>query len=161
MKEIKLTQGKVALVDDDDFEYLNQWKWTGLKKGKTFYAVRNDKGKRIYMHRQILCVTASNILVDHEDHNGCNNQRYNIRKCNKSQNQCNIGAYSTNTSGYKGLYYDKRNSLNRWTAYIMVNGKRTFLGSFNSKEDAALEYNKKATELHGEFANLNILPCGI
>ena len=90
MKEIKLTQGQVALVDDEDFERLNRFKWCALKKNKDiFYAVTNIGGrinhKSITMHQFI---TGRN-GTDHIDHNGCNNQKHNLRKCNQSENNMN------------------------------------------------------------------------
>jgi len=93
MKEVGLTQNKVALVDDKDFEYLNQWKWHVLKDYLTYYAARNIRlanGKQtsIRMHRVILNVPKG-MVTDHIDHNGLNNQKANLRICDASENNMN------------------------------------------------------------------------
>lgn len=101
MKLIPLTQGKFAQVDDEDYDYLMQWKWYTKKGRNTFYAVRSiftrtkegkKSSKRVYMHRDLLNIQDSNILVDHIDCNGLNNQSNNIRECTMKQNQANSGA---------------------------------------------------------------------
>jgi len=158
MKEIKLTQGKVALVDDDMFDFLNQWRWHYVKPkdSRTGYAARTVgpkyHTKMIYMHTLIMH-TPSGMEVDHNDHNGCNNQRYNLRNCTSSQNKMNGILPRTNTSGYKGVSWDKR--YHTWYAHIKINGKNIFLGNFDNPRDAARAYNEKAIELFGEFAQLN------
>ena len=83
MKEIILTQGQVALVDDEDFEYLNQWKWCAIKSRKTYYTTRTiyiPCKMTVIMHR-IIMNTPLDMTVDHIDHNGLNNQKYNLRIC--------------------------------------------------------------------------------
>ena len=104
MKEIKLTQGLVALVDDGDFEWLNRWKWYAQKNKKKYYASRNtwDKGKHnhISMHRLIVNV-APHEQVDHIDNDGLNNTRKNLRICNNSQNHANIE--KNKGGGFKGV----------------------------------------------------------
>src|SRR6188474_653310 len=95
MKKIKLTQGKFALVDDMDYDYLNQWKWYSKKHRNTFYAVRTPSVKenmgrnQLYLHRVILNVTDPKIFIDHEDTNGLNCQRLNLRIATTKQNQQN------------------------------------------------------------------------
>ena len=153
MKKIFLTQNKVALVDDEDYEYLNQWKWYAHKKGKKWYA-ESWTGYKIKMHTLIMN-TPINFEVDHKDHNGLNNQKYNLRICTHSQNVKNSSKRSDNTSGYKGVFWYKQ--TNKWAAGISVNNKRIHLGYFEHKEDAAKAYNIAAIEHHGEFAQLNIL----
>lgn len=153
MKEIKLTQGKVALVDDEDYEYLNQWFWQAHKHRNTCYAVRSEKifnGKRpgIKMHRVILN-TPSELQVDHKDHNGLNNQKYNLRNCTNSQNKMNVLPMSN--TGYLGVYY--QNNLIR--AKIRIQKKSIHLGCFKTIEDAANAYDEAALKYFGEFANLN------
>lgn len=161
MKEIQLSkQGKnrgkyVALVDDEDFEYLNQFMWHALKHGNTFYALRalKDNGKKAsqYMH----CAIMGGKGIDHIDHNGLNNQRSNLRLCSQSQNVMNARKAPNRTSVYKGVCFNK--AARKWEAQIIINGYRIHLGYFISETDAALAYNEKATELFGEFACLNVL----
>lgn len=166
MKEIKLSQHRksgnhlmsaVALVDDEDFERLNEFKWCVLRKGNVFYAERRAviDGARclIRMHRVILNLTDPSILIDHIDRNGLNNQKYNLRECTKSQNAMNRGAVGLGTSKYKGVYWNK--DRKKWAAIIQASKHKKFLGLFFSEEDAAMAYDIKAREMHGEFAKLN------
>ena len=155
MKEIKLSQGKVALVDDEDFESLNQFKWSATKIGNTFYAVRNIRvdGKRTpqYMHGAIMKGKG----IDHRDGNGCNNQKSNLRFCTKSKNAMNMRKQENTSSIYKGVYFNK--PARKWLASIGINGKPIHLGCFDSEIEAAKAYNAKAIEFFCEFANLNVI----
>lgn len=158
MKEIKLTQGKVALVDDEDYEYLNQWKWYALKSRNTFYATRvvrvGCKSMRFYMHRVIM--KEPTLLVDHCDSNGLHNYKSNLRECTRRQNGMNRKSNNNSTSIYKGVSYSI--GIERWVAAIQINGKRKLLGKFLNEIDAALKYNEAAKEYFGEFALLNKIP---
>lgn len=98
---------------------------------------------------------APNEQVDHINGDGLDNRKSNLRICNGSQNRCNKGKPKNNTSGYKGVTWHTPNK--KWVAQIAVNGKHSYIGSFKTKEEAAKAYNKKAKELHGEFARLNNL----
>lgn len=151
-KEIQLTQGKVAIVDDEDFEELNKYKWTLMKSGaEVCYAYRKEypTNKSILMHKTLVNFN----MVDHIDGNGLNNQKSNLRECNKSTNDANRKKQRNNTSGYKGVYYE--NPTGRWYSKIGYKMKQIRIGSFESKEEAARAYDKKAKELFGEFAKLN------
>ena len=162
MKEIKLTQGKVALVDDVDYDVLNQFKWFAHKGGddNTYYAGRsikiNGNYKQIWMHR-IIMETPNNLQVDHIDHNGLNNQRSNLRNCTHHQNHMNLINYGI--SKYRGVSYfadpigHKR--IKKIRATITLNNKIIYIGLFKTEEEAARAYDAKAKELFGEFANLN------
>lgn len=153
MKVIKLTQGKVALVDNADFKWLNQWKWYAWcanKNTNLFYAKRTKKG--ILMHRVILNAK-KNELTDHKDRNGLNNQRNNIRECSKGQNAANRTSKPNSSSKYLGVCFDKRTG--KWVAQMDSHCKHYFLGRYFIERDAAIAYNKKAKKLHGKFANLN------
>lgn len=155
MKEIQLTQGQVALVDDEDFESLNQFKWCAHKHGNTFYAVRSiyANGKQsIYMHGAIMGGKG----VDHIDGCGLNNQKSNLRLCTQSQNNMNRNKQGNTSSVYKGVYFSKRDK--KWMARIKINRKFIYLGLYNTEVEAAKAYNTKAIELFCEFANLNIIP---
>lgn len=157
-KEIELSQGKVALVDDADYDWLNQWKWTAVSgknskgNGGGFYAIRRKRWmtKNIIMHRVIL--NAPNGLeVDHINGDGLNNTRSNLRLCTHNQNTWNRTVKNKNKFGYTGI--SKRG--NRFRAEIRCHGKKIMIGTFENVIDAAKAYDKKAQELFGEFANLN------
>lgn len=151
MKIIWLTKGQFTLVDDADFEWLNQWKWYASNKITTFYAQRGKDD--IYMHRLILGLEDIKIKCDHIDRNGLNNQRNNLRPATKSQNNCNSKPRKNKTSIFRGVYWcvDK----NKWRASITKDNIVYALGNFTNQEAAAIAYNKKAIEFHGEFATLN------
>jgi len=155
-KKIELTQGKFALVSDHRFEYLNQWKWCAVYKRGKWRAMRKQWFpviKTIYMHRVIMNVTDSQVLIDHWDGDSLNNQDENLRICTNTENLRNRGAQKNNTSGYKGVHWNKDNK--NWVAQIQVNRKIIYLGSFANINDAAKAYNKAAEKYHGEFAQLN------
>lgn len=157
MKQIPLTQGYIALVDDIDFEWLNQWKWGALKAPHTVYAVRytsragGKKPQFVYMHRLILEARKGQ-ETDHRNGNGLDNQRANLRFCTSSQNNMNR-AHGRGTSVYKGVSWSTRRR--KWQVQIGCEGKSVFLGRFDSEEEAACAYNTAALERFGEFAHLN------
>lgn len=155
MKEIIVNSPKYGekriLVDDEDYEHLNQYKWYIYKGGRTFYAGR---WPHIIMHRMLLGVTNRKTLVDHIDHNGLNNQRSNIRVCDYSQNSMNSKPYEDSTSRFRGITYDP-SRRKKWRVRIAKLGVRKFIGHFETEEEAAIAYNKAAILIHGEFANLN------
>lgn len=161
MKKIPLTQGQVALVDDDDFERLNQFKWCAhfqpnRANGGGYNAVRNAKrdGKAVtvLMHREILNAPHDK-QVDHIDRDALNNQRSNLRLANPAPNGANQGLRKNNTSGYRGVYFFK--GWGKYVAQIKVNGKVKNLGGFKTAEEAAIRYNEAAQAEYGEFAVLN------
>lgn len=138
-----------ALVDDEDFEWLNQWKWHLLNCREKKYAIKTG-GKT--MHRLIM-QTPKGMETDHINGNGLDNRRSNLRICANFQNQMNRKIGKNNTSGFKGVYWDKKN--NEWYSSIMFNYKSYYLGRFNERIEAAKAYNQKAIELFGGFARLN------
>lgn len=149
MKEIKLRKNGSVLVDDEDFEWLNQWKWSLHKINKKyFYAERYSNHKTIPMHIFIM-KTPKGMVVDHIDHNGLNNQKSNLRNCTIKENFLNRKPSSA--TGYLGVYKNG----NKFIAQKIINGKVKHLGYFNDPKLAALEYDKKAKEISGKFANLN------
>lgn len=155
MKEIKLTRGFVTQVDDEDYEWLNNRKWHAhtVKKNSSSYtkAQRRESGKVVIMSRYILSVHDPKVIVDHIDRNPLNNQKSNLRICSYRQN--NMNGRGWNKLGIKGVSFDAR--FNRYRAQITVDRKKIHLGSFSSKEDAAVAYNKAAIKYFGVFANLN------
>lgn len=161
MKKIKLTQGKFALVSDEDYHDLIKWDWFACKSSiGTWYAKRNDPiskggtGKRkIYMHRQILGVTDPKIMIDHKDNNGLNNTRKNIRVATRSQNGVNTKSRKNSTSKYIGVSFKTANR--KWVSQIQFNNKQLYLGLFDSEKEAAKRYDLEAKKLFGEYANLN------
>jgi AP2 domain len=160
MKLIPLTQGKFALVDDEDYDYLMQWKWQARKStySDTWYALSHERGshKSILMHRIILRAP-NGVRVDHRDRIGLNNQRLNLRLASSNENARNTGMRSHNKSGFKGVSWDKRKG--KFQAQIRVNGKTISLGYFHADciLDAARAYNEAAIRLHGEFAYQNVI----
>jgi hypothetical protein len=157
-KEIKLTQGKVAIVDDEDFEYLNQFKWYARKsRSQNYYAGRYfyiKKGVRIYisMHTDIIKPN-KNLMIDHVNNNGLDNRRINLRLCINSENMRNRNIYKNNSSGYKGVSFNKKSK--KYYSYIRHNNLMYSLGFYIDPKDAAKAYNTAAIKFHGEFANLN------
>lgn len=154
MKSIPLSQGKFAVVDDEDYEWLSNWKWSFGCGG---YAVRNRKpreGSRkvIYMHREIMA-TPDGMECDHKDENKIHNCRSNLRNCTHAENNRNVARPRNNTSGYKGVWYVKKTG--RWLASVKVNGKQHSLKTWVMPEDAARAYDKAAKKYFGEFASLN------
>jgi len=159
MKKIPLTQDKFALVDNEDFEWLNQWKWSAHRKhtgdfvaSRRCYCLFGRKRYRIFMHRQIMSCPRK-LQIDHKDHNRLNNQKLNMRICTNTQNQWNRGKQKNNTSGFKGVFW--RRGVKKWFAQIGFNLKPIYLGCFTSKIDAAKTYDEAAIKYFGEFAYLN------
>ena len=160
---------KEILVDDEDYEMVNKYKWCVIKSKNTFYATRNipeiNKVKgTIIMHRAILGLIDTKIIVDHKNHNGLDNQKLNLRICTQKQNCANKSAHKNSTSKYLGVNKKKQKYINKngeikisesWEARIMKDGKSLSLKFHKTEEDAARAYDKAAKEIHGEFANLN------
>lgn len=159
MKEIPLTQGKFTTVSDEDYDWLNQWKWCAVKGHNTFYAMRanNSSGMRsgLKMHRLILGLTDPKISVDHIDGNGLNNQRNNLRACTHQQNSMNRQATKNGASKFKGVSWFSETQ--KWVASLRHNKKYYHLGYFDNEIDAAKAYNDKAIEMHGDFARINAI----
>ena len=161
MKLIKLTRGLFAQVDDEDYEYLNQFNWYAAKGHNTPYAMRttfvNGKRTQLGMHRQIMEMAGKGMVVDHKDLDGLNNQKYNLRICTQSQNTINSKKNNKQKtfSKYKGV--TRRKDRGTWKAHIGVNNKRIELGNYKNEVDAAKAYNEGAKKYHGEFAYLNVI----
>lgn len=171
LNKFKGRQNYFAQVDDDDYDYLNQFDWSLIAKGGNFYAERTFRldGKRysIRMHRELLNAKKGQ-LIDHKDRNGLNNQRLNIRFATESQNRANSKKQINTTSIYKGVSFQikicktklKDGSVNIhhypwWASEIHLSNRKIFIGYFKSEENAAIAYNIFAEKYHGEFANYN------
>lgn len=153
MKVIHTKKGQQIIVDDSDFESLSRFKWyvNGGYAGRTAKNPLNDKPMMILMHREILCLSFGNPLHgDHRDGNTLNNQRENLRIATNSQNQCNRGPCKTNTSGYKGVTWNKRS--NKWQAAMKFQGTNMLLGTSDDPQIAYALYVEAARRLHGEFS---------
>lgn len=153
-KELILSQGKVALVDDEDFDWLNQWKWCVMRRKKTFYVVRSARShsKMAYLHRVILNAPKG-MEVDHINGDGLDNRRSNLRLATRAENGRNRHMQVNNKSGYKGVSWYKQ--YGRWRTTIKVSGKTLNLGYFDLPEIAALAYDEAARGYFGEFAKTN------
>ena len=152
MREIKLTQGKTAWVDDDMFEELNQFKWYAHKIRRTYYADRliwlPDEKRQITvrMNHSVIGFPPDGFVCDHRDGNGLNNQRQNLRFATYRQN-CQNRQNVTFSSKYPGVGWLKRDS--KWRAKIKINGISKYLGLFTSEQEAYQAY-ETAVALIGE-----------
>lgn len=157
MKKIKLSKGKVALIDDEDFEYLSKYKWYANEDNKTgkYYAKRaiyiNGKQVKIPMQRVILNAPF-NMEIDHINGNTLDNRRTNLRICTHAQN-CKNCIRKKGVSKYRGVYWYK--NTKRWKSQISIDNKRISLGYYKNEIDAAIAYNLAAMKYHREFAVLN------
>lgn len=158
VREIELTQGEVALVDDEDYEEIAQHNWCASYNGACFYAVRGqwDSGKQtmIYMHRLIMNAP-DGTEIDHINGDGLDNRRANLRFAAHRENGKNRRKQRGTSSRFLGVCWDK--STQKWLAYLMSDGKRLHLGRHQKEKDAAQAYNEAATKYHGEFASLNVI----
>lgn len=148
-----------VLVDDDDFEELNKFKWVIQKTNDNYYATRsirvdNTKRMGIQMHRTVMKLKQGDgLIVDHKNHNGLDNRKENLRIVTASQNNQNRRSRKNSTSKYLGVCWFKRDK--KWQAAIKTGGKQIKLGFFISEIDAAKAYNQAALKYFKEYANLN------
>lgn len=156
-KQIQLTQGKFATVDDDDYEYVVAYKWHARTAGinSKWYATRKvgefPFKRNLHLHIFLMSPPAG-MEVDHINGDGLDNRRENLRIVTHSQNMMNRGKYRNNTSGFKGVFF---HADGKWRAQIVVNGKTFGKYGFTTAEEAARYYDDLAIEHHGEFAVLN------
>ncbi len=154
MKEVPLTSGFVALVDDGDFDRVASLTWRTHSSAGRLYASRamyaDGRYRSLYLHRFIVGLDFGDPRhVDHEDGDGLNNVRGNLRICSRSQNFGNSGPRKQNTSGFKGIWRSSRPG--RWKAACA----HRFLGTFASPSEAAYAYDRAAVAHYGPFARLN------
>ena len=150
MALIPLSQGLTAVVDDEDFNRVSQYKWSAYKSGNNFYALSEKQGK---LHRFILDLTSNDPEIDHIDGDGLNNRKSNLRLCTHQQNIANQKVRKGTLSCFKGVTWHK--NINKWTAQIMFNYKNIYLGCHKDEERAAVYYDMAAVYLFGRFAKIN------
>jgi hypothetical protein len=165
-----------VLFDEEDRKIIESYKWRVCQSRYTFYVIAhiphpdggwiewyNPKRGRIqrhrrkttcYLHRLILNATKSKV-IDHIDGNGLNNTRKNLRLVSAMQNRRNTKKQSNNTSGYKGVYYSKKNK--NWCSAVCHRGKNIYIGSYDTAEDAAKAYDAKIKELGWQIVNQRML----
>jgi len=156
---VTLTRGYEAIIDAENVPLVEGYNWQHIGPNRqTNYARRNGLVSRgentrsgLYMHRVILDAPAG-LEVDHIDGNGLNNRRGNLRLATPSQNSCNKGVTKSNTSGYKGVFWEK--GRGKWRALIRLNYKLKHLGFFDTPEKAYKAYCEASDKLHGEFGRV-------
>lgn len=154
MKKIPLPGGMFTLVDDEDYDYLMQWKWHLSTDGYAFRTTSKD-GKRvsIIMHR-LINQTPKGGFTDHINRIKLDNQKQNLRTVTRSQNAQNVDRYTTRHSSiYKGVKRRPR----CWEVWITVKGKQVYIGTFKNERHAALAYDIWAKDVYGDYAVLNFL----
>jgi hypothetical protein len=152
--EKHLPGGFRLLVDAADRDLADSSTWHPVTKRKCVYAVRYSRPRSLYLH-QLLVAVGPDQQVDHRNHDGLDNRRSNLRISTRSQNQANRRIPRNNTSGFKGVSWDRTNR--KWQANITINNRQIKLGRYIDAVDAAVAYNAAAIEAWGEFALLNIL----
>lgn len=155
MREIPLTRGYVALVDDADYEWLSGYAWYAhFNAGRKVYArtgaVTGRRGP-VFMHNMILGNPPGR--TDHRNRNGLDNRRENLRTCTQRQNVANT-VRARVKSPFRGVTI-RGGGVHCWRAQIESNGKSIYLGHFATSIQAALAYDAAALNHYGEFAVLN------
>lgn len=154
---VRLTQGQETRIDLADWDKVKALRWHTLtSKSSGPYAVhhirRNGKLTAVLLH--VLIAGDSELAdVDHEDADGLNNRRYNLRPCTRTQNQANARLSKRNTSGFKGVSWHK--GKRRFCAQIRLQGRLCHLGAFETAEEASHAYDAAALSAYGSFARLN------
>ncbi len=149
VKRISLGRGLFATVDAEDYEKVSKYRWHVFRYARCTYAVCHVKGRTVFMHRMIM-KPRKGYVVDHIDGNGLNNRRCNLRVCTPAQNRANAGPRG-GSSRFVGVYRKR----DKWKASIQRRGKRFTVGTFDDEVEAAKARDRKAYELHGEYAYLN------
>lgn len=162
MALIELSKGYKAIIDDEDYPFISQYRWYAHSSGKHVYACRTErfglrkdnKKRHIYLHRVLL--SAKEEFVDHVNGDTLDNRKNNLRLCSNSENSRNqINRKNKINSKFKGV--KKNANCSTWSARITFNRKEIYIGSFKNEEDAAKAYNKAALEYFGQFAKVNVI----
>lgn len=148
---IRKNPRKYAIVDDDDHLRLSKFKWgyAGGSKESGYYPARTDKGKTIYLHREVIGAKKGE-EVDHINGNRSDARKSNLRLCTSTQNNWNMRLRKDNTTGCKGLRW--RQDVKSWRVNVKVNGKEIQIGYFKRKRDAIRARKLAEIEYYGEFA---------
>lgn len=159
MKQIQLdVEGLFALVDDEDYDWLSQWEWRFTKsvRNHSGYAARSEHSKTIFMHRELM-KAQTGTWVDHRDHNGLNDQRYNLRLATPTQNCRHTRKVAGRTSQFKGVYRHGATTAYKkpWGTTLTIKDKSLTLGSYDDEHIAALMSDFWTTYLFGDFASTN------
>lgn len=156
MKRIQLVSGSYAKVDDEDCEFLNQWKWYLFVDRAISSKIITYKG-RVSKHMSLLLIDRpEGMQIDHINRDALDNRKSNLRACTSSQNHMNRRLQKNNRAGFKGVHWSRSNK--KYYAKIYLDGKAIFLGLYDDIYEAASTYNEAAKKWHGEFANLNKIP---
>jgi HNH endonuclease len=162
MQYIPLTKGKFAIVDDEDYERIDQWKWHASRGDRRCDAVRKlAHDNRIHtrrMHHEVLklpLAEGQKWVVDHINRNPLDNRKANLRVCTAQQNTFNSGPSNKKgkTSYYKGVSFYRCHKL--WTARVHFKGRTYYLGYFKTEYEAMVAYNLAVVKKVGEYAYVN------
>lgn len=154
--EIRVGSDRVAKVDANDFPLVAGRTWFTCTNDQCTYAGSNvlngEKTATVMMHR-LIAVAGRESEVDHENGDGLDNRRFNLRICTHAENMRNRRKHKPASSRFKGVWFDKRHG--KWTSEIKVGGKKIYGGRFRVEEDAAKRYDELSLEHHGEFGRRN------
>lgn len=153
MRYIPLTKGFIAIIDDEDFDWLSSYKWHARKGSSRVGSMYYPSSYKVGVMHRFIMNPPEGMQVDHINHNPMDNRRCNLRICTLKENLYNRRRkpHPKTKSRFLGVYP----SLKKWQATIGVNYKRVYLGTFNTQEEAAREYDKHAKIHFGQYANLN------
>lgn len=160
MKTVSVSNGRVALVDDEDYKWISRFKWHAVLMGRGFYVMRNRRISdgpgpgTILLHRAILEAPAS-FEVDHRNGDGLDNQRKNLRLATSQQNQRAFQRKAAGkTSRFRGVCWHK--AAEKWSAQLKISRRKIHLGLFSDEEAAARAYDSAVRVAYGEFSHPNL-----